>query len=183
MSITVVFLGPCYKQDSKTQTLHEPFSSRSRSGKFLRSISDAIGSGRRIRFSFENIIPDAVFDPAGRERNPKGPELLDHITSEDFWKRVRGDIVVGLSADVRRAFELRENRPISTGETVRISDRHFIFFEHPSFVMRQPIVHRQEYAERLKTGIRTAEALLAAQLQKTAMHRHGLRDIESRVDS
>lgn len=187
MSISVVFLGPCYKQDNKTQTLHEPFSDGSRSGRFLRSIWDSIGFGRGIRVSFANIIPKAVFDTTGRERNPKGSELLEHITSKDFWERVRGDIVVGLSADVRQAFELREHRPISTGEAIRISDRHFIFFEHPSFVMRQPIDRRQEYAERLKIGIRRTEALVAARVRKAAVgqavHRRDSRNVESCIDA
>lgn len=151
---TVVFLGPCYKQDRKTQTLHEAFSVKSRSGKFLRSISDKI----EIEVDFANVIPSAVFDGHGKERNPKGIELLDYVSSADFWTRVDGDIIVGLSSDVRKAFELLEKRELPMGEPTLIAGRQFLFLEHPSFVMRQPAERRKQYAERLRSGIRSAAA-------------------------
>lgn len=172
---TVTFLGPCYKRDRKTQTLHEPFSVRSRSGKFLRSISDEIKQG--VDFGFANVIPDAVFDVQGKERNPKGTELLDYITSEEFWKRVDADVIVGLSSDVRKAFELLEKRLLPMGEPVHIAGRQFIFLEHPSFVMRQPAERRKQYVERLRTGIRSAQVSLAALAHKPASERRAKRPL------
>lgn len=157
---TVMFLGPCYKQDRKTQTLHEPFSVHSRSGKFLRSILDEMKRG--VDFGFANVIPRAVFDAGGKERNPKGTELLDYVISDEFWKRANADVIIGLSSDVRKAFELLEKRLLPISQPVNIAGRQFLFLEHPSFVMRQPAERRAEYAERLRSGIRSSLAGLAA---------------------
>jgi hypothetical protein len=170
---TVTFVGPCCKQDRKTQTLHEPFSVRSRSGKFLRSISDEIERG--VDFGFANVIPDAVFDAQGKERNPKGTELLDYVTSEEFWKRVDADVIIGLSSEVRKAFELLEKRLLPIGEPVHIAGRQFIFLEHPSFVMRQPAERRKQYAERLRTVIRSTQASLVALGRRPASKRRAKR--------
>jgi hypothetical protein len=179
MTTTIVFLGPCYKQDNKTGTLHEPFSERSRSGKFLRSIWSSSKLGSRVQVLFDNIIPRAVFDTGGRERNPKGTELFEHIRSESFWNRLRGEIVVGFSADVRRAFELRENRALPTGEPVPIGGRHFVFLEHPSFMMRQSADRREEYAVRLKACIQSAQALASSKKKRPASTQVARREVRA----
>jgi hypothetical protein len=140
----VIFLGPCYKCDRRTGGLHEPFSPQARSGAFLRRIAAPLAD--KFEVCFDNIIADAVWDGCGRERVPAPSELIVALQDHRIWSMHPSSTVAGLGGAVGRALKLVAASRRAKGVTEMPG---FLFFEHPSFVLRRPACERSAYGQRI----------------------------------
>lgn len=147
---TILFLGPCRKLDPATSKPFPAFSPNSRSGKFLRNAIDATAASSDVTIRFDNVIPRALFDKEGRERYPSCGELIEELEGHALWKLAASDVVIGLSAIVGEALQKVQSARIEVGNRAGPT---LMRLEHPSFMMRRPVLERTDYVRRLRDCI------------------------------
>lgn len=145
---TVYLLGPCHKVDRTTGELHPAFGGASRSGRFLRNILHTCPR-RGVAIVFDNIMPSAHFDAAGRETIPDIDELTQTLQDHRLWRDA--DVVVGFGASVKAALE--HVAAMTPTQTEHACATRLVYLPHPSYVLRRPAAERRAFAEQLISAL------------------------------
>ena len=148
MNKRVFLLGPCHKINRKSGHLHRPFDPASRSGRFLRDIMPSEGVSC-IEVVYDNILPNACFNQAGKECLPTLSVLTKSLEQHKVWNNA--DIVVGFGTQVRAALEqvAKERARVACGKFCP----SLIYLPHPSYVLRRPAPERESFCKQLRAAI------------------------------
>lgn len=166
----VLFLGPCHKLKPRSTTPYPAFDDTSRSGRFLRQAIGEAEIAARAKIEFGNILPGPSLDAFGKERYPTWQELATQARNHGLWRLRSADVVVALSASVKRALEeaaiARTRANLSAGPRL-------IALRHPSYMLRRPIEERQLYVRCLRQSVLHAlENADSLSLPRTSAERH-----------